>query len=296
MARIIAHTVYCLGEIVFQLKPQHDDLSEEIESVLSELKRKEDLMRMQELTMLLRTGKLLLEALKLSNLSSECPNGDIHERFNKDVDGFITSINNYLTTVGVVAALLLGISIQWIMTPLTQSVVVSFTNTTQSNDPQDSVAHINIAMVLLMVLSASFSMLALVISFGIYCQLNIGMSVFMDRLWFLRQNLVSACKVYIIIAVASLSASVLLAIYIIYGRIVLITACVIVSICFAYYFFIVVKFMATSHNHLIGKTKKQIQKLHEDYKQYKTNQTISGSTITSITSMPVSIVGNEIKS
>ena len=98
---------------------------------------------------------------------------------------------------------------------------------------------------------------------------------------------------YIIIAVASLSASVLLAIYIIYGRIVLITACVIVSICIAYYIFFVVKFMSTSYNHHIGQTKKQIRKLQEDYTQYKTNQTSSGS---AITRMPVSIIGNEVKS
>ena len=120
-------------------------------------------------------------------------------------------------------------------------------------------------MVLLMVISASLSMLVLTVSFGMYGSLNVAISDPIDCLWFLRTHSISNCEVYIVMSVTTLCTSVLLGLYVVYGKVSLAIACTFVSGIFLHYWFFVLKLMSTTHNRLHAKFKVRIAELHTRY-------------------------------
>ena len=114
--------MYRIGNCVFQLKETKWDIYQEMNEILTELDEKVDRSRVKEISVLLQTGQLLLEHLEAKSHDEKIPY--IEDRFALQVKGLVDSANTYLTTVGVVAALLLGISIPWILTPLDQSSIL----------------------------------------------------------------------------------------------------------------------------------------------------------------------------
>jgi hypothetical protein len=270
MASLVAQGIYRFGSIIFQLKEADWDANKEMDTVLTELDDKVGRARVKEISILLRTGRLLLGALeneakhlqeKTSDISSDDP-------FALHVKGLVDSVNTYLTTVGVVAALLLGISIPWILTPLEQSSILLASNTSSLIAQEGTMANVNTAMVILMVISASFSMLVLIVSFGMYGSLNVSIASPIDRLWFLRTHSISVCEVYIVISVASLCASVLLGLYVVYGEVPLAIACAFVGSISIHYLVFVLKLMSTTHNRLIAKFRAQISELRAQYDEF----------------------------
>jgi hypothetical protein len=287
---MLAVATYRLGDLLFSTENDHSTgndhslqpkeyslllLKKQFEQVMAELERM-DTMRVKDLTMSIRTANLLLERIKEENAEKHASK-DRHEPFQSEfvehVNHLVQTTNEFLTTIGVVAALLLSIGIPWILTPLQPSTIVndipsSLNRTDASSEESNQVyflAVANLCMVIFMVVSVTLSMLALVTSFGIYGSLNVSISEPVDRLWFLRKNKVSTCETYLLFSVASLSLSVPFGLYVLYGSVATFTSCVIIGLAFIRYILFLLKFTSTTHARLLPKFKTQVEELRKKY-------------------------------
>lgn len=293
VSSIWSRGIYRLGYLIYGLNDQVNDtqnegqaaveaLESELHSLITGLELNVDRLRVKECAFQLQAGHLLLEAIKVqkqelqhssqrtgsqqNEMGSNGKSGSNgNQLFESHIDAVVKSLNDFLTTVGVVAALLLSISIPWILTPLDQSSILLATNTSDIRSPDEYVVQVNLAMLLLMVVSSSFSMLAIIVSFGLYGSLNMAVSDPLDRLWFIRTHSVFKCEIYILISVLSLCTSIVVGLYIVYGRIALAVACGIVGCLFAHYGMFVIRLMATTHHRLRAKFRAQIRDLRRGF-------------------------------
>jgi hypothetical protein len=280
---MFAQAMYRLGDLLFSTQTDTWTLEKEFEHILGDLEQRMDVMRVKDLTLCVQTANLLLERMKFEKKMSSDRDKPEHEPIQSDfeqhVNGLVQTTNEFLTTVGVVAALILSIGIPWILTPLEPSAILH--NMPQSLNKTDeifydgdsnqgySLAVANLFMVILMVVSVTSSMLALVASFGMYGSLNVSISEPVDRLWFLRMNKVSTCETYLVVSAASLSLSVPVGLYVVYGSVATFTSCAIIGLALIRYVLFLLKFTSTTHARLLPKFRQQAVQLRERYTEHQ---------------------------
>ena len=194
---VMLHSIlYRMGDLLFSNQNDTWTLEKEFEKDLEDLEQRLDTMRVKDMTMCAQTASILLDTMEFEKNTLNDRQEQISSGLKEHVDTLVQTANEFLTTIGVVAALILSIGIPWVLTPLEQSTVLfgmpSSANTSDTDTSPDgnqgySLAVANLIMVILMVVSVTASMLALVCSFGMYGSLNVSISEPLDRLWFLRK-------------------------------------------------------------------------------------------------------------
>jgi hypothetical protein len=271
--------MYRLGGLLFSAQTDTWTLEKEFEQVLEDLEQHHDTMRVKDLTMCARTAILLLENMEFEKKILNDRQEQISSGFKEHIDSLVQTTNEFLTTIGVVAALILSIGIPWILTPLEQSTVLygmpssaNTSDTTPDGNQGYSLAVANLIMVILMVVSVTASMLALVCSFGMYGTLNVSISEPLDRLWFLRMNKVSTCETYLVVSAASLCLSVPVGLYVVYGSVVTFASCAVIALAGIRYALFLLKFTSTTHARLLPKFKRQAAELRWRYQQHQASR------------------------
>jgi hypothetical protein len=295
------HTsLYRLGDFLYSSPDTFSTNEKEFEIVLHALEEDHETMRSKDLTMGIRIAKVLMKKMSAERSVDDKDN----ENFKEDFDSLMQSTNEFLTTIGVVSALLLSITIHWILNPLQKSSIVSgipslnnivpcrdvscSTASAISGDNSENynLAVVNLVVLVSMVVSATASMLAIIVAFGLHGTLNVSMVEPLDRLWFLRTNKVTICESYLVVSVASLAVATGFGVYIVYGSVITIASCVVIGLAVIRYTLFLLKLTSTTHARILPQIKKQIVDLRKRYNDY---QTIYHLTDKSSTTMVVSL-------
>ena len=191
-------SLYRLGNFLYSSPDTFSTNEKEFEIVLQVLEEDHEAMRLKDLTMGIRIANVLME--KMSTERSVDTNDN--EIFKDDFNSLMQSTNEFLTTIGVVSALILSITIPWVLNPLQQSSIVSgipslnnivpcsYVSCTANsssaisgdNREKYNLAVVNLVVLVFMVVSATASMLAIIVAFGLYWTLNVSMFEPLDRL------------------------------------------------------------------------------------------------------------------
>jgi hypothetical protein len=299
----IHKSFYRLGDFLYSSPDTFSTNEKEFEIVLQVLEEDHETMRSKDLTMSIRIANVLMEKMSAERSVDTKDN----EKFKEDFNSLMQSTNEFLTTIGVVSALLLSITIPWILNPMQQSSIVSaipsLNNIVQrcdvscttansstaisgDNSEKYNLAMVNLFVLVFMVVSATASMLAIIVAFGLYGTLNVSIVEPLDRLWFLRTNKVTICESYLVVSVASLAVATGFGIYIVYGSVITIVSCVVIGLAMIRYTLFLLKLMSTTHARVLPQIKKQIVDLRKRYNDY---QTIYHLTDESSTTMVVSL-------
>jgi hypothetical protein len=135
----------------------------------------------------------------------------------ENIDGIVKVMNDYFTTVGVVAALILTITTPILMQKMEFSDVVVDVLNDDINADIESRSRMNIALITLMNASQLSSLLATLTSFSLYVNLNVVMVDSEDRLWFIRENSTDVCEVFLVLSLVCLAFSIPLGVFIVFG-------------------------------------------------------------------------------
>jgi hypothetical protein len=146
--------------------------------------------------------------------SSKASNSDGKE---ESIKPMVDALNAYFTTVGVVAALTLTISTPFLIqkTEFSEIVTDVWANNTEHDSTKRS--QLNVALVAMMNASHLSSLLAIVTSFSLYINLNMVMIDASDKFWFVRENRVDVCEVFLVLSLFFLGFSIPIGIFVVFG-------------------------------------------------------------------------------
>jgi hypothetical protein len=150
----------------------------------------------------------------------------------KDV---VTDVTTFFSTIGLVSALLLTITLPWLFTKLEPSEIVKFdqklalfsnfyncsTVPCEALGPEIAYKEaLNIAFVAFIFLSTLMSLVSLLYSVLLQVHLTVCMVTTEDKLWFIENAKITAPRDYMLCGLAFLGISIPLGLVVVYGRIV----------------------------------------------------------------------------
>ena len=136
------------------------------------------------------------------------------QKQNKVIEEMIKTLSEYLTTLMVVAALVLTISIPWLFTTINKTSVYD------DFYEDDALRILNSIMVVSMMCSSMLSTITLVIAMIFHVNLNIVMLTTEDKLWFISEHYVGICEDLLIASAVFLTLSMPFGLFVAYGTIV----------------------------------------------------------------------------
>mmetsp|Transcript_23118 Transcript_23118/g.57010 ORF Transcript_23118/g.57010 Transcript_23118/m.57010 type:complete len:193 (-) Transcript_23118:139-717(-) len=138
----------------------------------------------------------------------------------------VGQMNDYLTTVGVVSALILSVALQFNSTPLDRSGLIV--------DPfevdENTLEVINILFVILIFIATIFSGVAIFLSVNLFIDLNTVMVDQEDKLWFIRNANMNMAEVLMDVSLVLLLFSIPFGMFVVYGLRVCIIASGIIAL------------------------------------------------------------------
>jgi hypothetical protein len=169
----------------------------------------------------------------------------------KEIEEMFKTYSEYLTTLMVVAALTLTISIPWLFT------VIEKTSVYDDFFEDETLRYLNNLLVCLMMCASMLSITVLVVAISFHVNLNLVMLTTEDKLWFVSDNYVGICEDLISAAAAFLCSSVPFGIFVSYGKAV-------AYVCTAI-FALNIAFVTAFAINLVAKLRKR---LYPEYRQY----------------------------
>ena len=132
----------------------------------------------------------------------------------REMDKMFKAFSDYLTTLMVVAALVLTISIPWLFTSINKTAVYD------DFFDDDTLRYLNNVMVVLMMCSSMFSTLTLVVAIVFHVNINLVLITTEDKLWFVSEHYVGICEELLVVSSLFLIFSLPFGIFVSYGNIV----------------------------------------------------------------------------
>jgi hypothetical protein len=162
--------------------------------------------------------KYLTSIVKLGNIiiarAKRAADDDKAKEHSKEIEEMFKTHSEYLTTMMVVSALVLTISVPWLFTKLEKTEVYD------DFYEDDALRILNSIMVILMMCSSMLSTMTIVIAMIFHVQLNIIMLTPEDRLWFISEHYVGILEVLIVASAVLLTLSIPFGIFVSYGIVV----------------------------------------------------------------------------
>jgi hypothetical protein len=101
---------YCPGDFLYSHQNNTWTAEEAFEKIVGELKLRMDTMRMKDLTTNVLTATLLFYWMKIENdVLNDQEQARSSSNLKEDIDSLVQTTNQFLSTIGVVAALILSI-------------------------------------------------------------------------------------------------------------------------------------------------------------------------------------------
>ena len=176
---------------------------------------------------------------------------------NREIEKMFKSFSDYLTTLMVVAALILTISIPWLFTTINKTSVY------EDFYDDDALRFLNSVMVVSMMCSSMFSTITLVIAIIFHVNINLVLYTTEDRLWFVSEHYVGICEDLLIAAAVFLTFSMPFGIFVSYGSIVAYICTGIFAVTVLFIAIFAVRFMASLQRHLFPKYQQVAREFRE---------------------------------
>lgn len=185
------------------------------------------------------------------------PKEEIAEKQNKVIEEMFKTLSEYLTTLMVVAALILTISIPWLFTTINKTAVYD------DFYDDDALRILNSIMVVSMMCSSMLSTITLVSAMIFHVNLNIVMLTTEDRLWFISEHYVGICEDMLITSAVFLTLSMPFGLFVAYGKVVAYTCTGIFGLSILFVAWFALTLVGSIKRHLYPKYQQAARELRE---------------------------------